>query len=80
MTDHASRHDLDRDIAVEESLLLDQAAQIARLAAAGNDMRMAEARLGLQESNLNALRMQRRQGERYADRLPQRQRLADPVT
>lgn len=80
MTDHASRHGLDRDIAVEESLLLDQAAQIARLAAAGNDMRMAEARLGLQESNLNALRMQRRRGERYADQLPQRQRLADPVT
>ena len=54
------QHDLDRDVSEAEARLARQAALVAQLAAKGLDTTLAEADLGVQESELNALLVQRR--------------------
>jgi hypothetical protein len=54
------QHDLDRDVSAAEARLARQAVLVAQLAAKGLDTTRAEAVLGVQESELNALLVQRR--------------------
>lgn len=52
--------DLDRDVSAAEARLAHQAVLVAQLAAKGLDTTRAEAVLGVRESELNALLVQRR--------------------
>ena len=54
------QHNLDRNISEAEARLAHQAAVVARLAAKGLDTTLAEALLDMQESDLNALLVQRK--------------------
>ena len=54
------QHDLDRDVAEAEARLARQAALVAQLAAKGLDTTLAEAALDVQETELNALLVQRK--------------------
>ena len=53
-------HGLDRDVSKAEARLARQAALVAQLAAKGLDTTLAEADLGVQESELNALLVQQK--------------------
>ena len=54
------QHDLDRDVSDAEVRLARQAALVAQLAAKGLETTLAEAALDVQETELNALLLQRR--------------------
>ena len=54
------QHDLDRDVSEAEARLARQAALVAQLAAKGLDTTLAEAALDVQETELNALLVQRK--------------------
>lgn len=57
-----SPDDLNSDLLAAEARLARQAALVASLAAQGLDTTLAEARLGVQESELNALLVHRELG------------------
>lgn len=59
MADRRPPPDLDRDLSEAEARLARQAALVAQLAAKGLDTTLAEAVLGVQESELHALLLQR---------------------
>ena len=62
MAKPTSQNDLDSDLLAAEARLARQAALVASLAAQGLDTTLAEARLGVQESELNALLVHRELG------------------
>lgn len=59
MAEPTSRNDLDLELSAAEARLARQAALVASLAAQGRDTTLAEALLGVHESELNALLMHR---------------------
>ena len=74
---HARTPARDRDVSEAEARLARQAALVAQLAAKGLDTTLAEAALGVQESELNALLVQRR--SRHADARHRRTRYTLPL-
>ena len=62
MAQSTSHNDLDSDLSAAEARLARQAALVASLAAQGLDTTLAEALLGVQESELNALLVHRQLG------------------
>lgn len=57
MADARSQDDFYREVSEAEAWLAGQVTHIAELASQGVDITLAEARLGVQESELNALRV-----------------------
>ena len=62
MANARSQDDFDREVSEAEAWLAREMAHVAELASQGIDTTLAEARLGVQESQLHALRVHMKPG------------------